>query len=279
VFVGAVSLAWMPNFYRYIKYALFYSAPLILYSLSGVILSQFDRILINKYQGNTSAGLYSFAYNIALLQGVFVGAVSLAWMPNFYRYMADGLFEKIEKESGNIIRLYCLASLFLVYFGKEIGLILARPNFHDSLYLVPIIVSGCLFSSLFSFYGWTIAFYKKNIYLSMVVLFCGTISIFLNVLLIPKFGSVIAAVDSMISYAVMLIIAWLVSSKLLKLYSISIVNMLKIVAVYIVFTVIYYGLIWCHFPILLEIMFKLLLISVFVLFLFKNYINRFLKKQ
>ena len=51
----------------HIKYITNYSIPSISHNLSGVILAQFDRIMINNIESTASAGLYSLRYNIGKL--------------------------------------------------------------------------------------------------------------------------------------------------------------------------------------------------------------------
>ena len=62
-----------------------YSIPLLPHALSGFILSQFDRIIINQLNGSSDAGLYSFAYNVGMLMYIVVLSLNKSWMPILYK--------------------------------------------------------------------------------------------------------------------------------------------------------------------------------------------------
>ena len=48
----------------YLRWGIGYSLPIVPHGISQIILSQFDRIMINSMVGLAQAGIYSFAYNI-----------------------------------------------------------------------------------------------------------------------------------------------------------------------------------------------------------------------
>ena len=73
---------------KHLIYSLKYGIPLIPHALSGFILAQFDRIIINNLCGNYQAGLYSFAYNIGMIMNVIVLAMNKSWVPIFYKKYA-----------------------------------------------------------------------------------------------------------------------------------------------------------------------------------------------
>ncbi len=52
---------------KHIKYIANYSIPSISYNLSGIILAQFDRIMISNIESTATAGLYSSVHNIEML--------------------------------------------------------------------------------------------------------------------------------------------------------------------------------------------------------------------
>lgn len=72
-----------------LKYMLAYSLPLLPYTIGSVVLSQIDRIVINKYCGPTDVGLYSFAYNIGTLLTLVLSSLHLAWAPVYFKLMEE----------------------------------------------------------------------------------------------------------------------------------------------------------------------------------------------
>jgi len=213
--------------WNHLMYMIKYGVPMIPYALSGVILAQIDRVMINSYEGKDSVGMYSFAYNIAMLMSLFVTAIYQTWIPKYFEYMKEKNYAKHDSEVDKLNRIIIVAAICLILFGRELGLLLAPGKFHSSLNIIPIVVVGYVFESIFMIYGRNIGYSKKTIYHTIVALCAGLFNIWLNVLFIPVYGYQVAALTTLASYAFMTLLAWLVNTFIIKLYAPSIITMLK----------------------------------------------------
>ena len=83
--------------WSYWKYCLQLSLPLVLHSLSGILLAQSDRIMLMSFRGNDVVGVYSFCYTLAIPISAIVGAINSSWKPEYYTLMRNGKNEEIEK--------------------------------------------------------------------------------------------------------------------------------------------------------------------------------------
>jgi O-antigen/teichoic acid export membrane protein len=201
---------------RYVRRIFAYCLPLIPYALSSVILDQFDRIMINSYKGPAEAGLYSLAYNIGLLLNVFVGALYQAWLPNYFEHMNRQEYHAIDAAVGKMYRLILCAATVLVFFGPDIGALLAGPRFHGALRIVPVVALGYATYAIFPIYGWGMGFAYRTIWVSLVVLAAGALNIVLNALFIPRYGAAAAAYATLCSFAFMAAGAWVTSAVMPK---------------------------------------------------------------
>lgn len=251
------------------KYIFTYSLPLIPYALSSLILAQFDRIMINSYNGANSVGLYSFAYNIGMLLSVFHSALNSAWIPYYYQYMKEGNYIKHDKEIGVILRLVVIAAVFLSYFGKEIGILLSGKSFHSSLDIVPIIVLSYFFFCIYYVYSRNFEFHKKTIISSLVVLASGIINIILNMYAFPIYGYKAAAYTTLISYFLMAILAWACSRFYVKSHSTSLIFVLKKTYLIVPLLAIFYFLKFVELSFILELIVKILLFIAFGYFTYR----------
>jgi len=258
-----------------LKYILSFSLPLLPYALSGVILDQFDRIMINKYSGYSDAGLYSFAYNIGMLLTLVLSALHQAWTPDYFKHMEDKNHAQLDSDIAKMLMLVSLAAYFLILFGQEIGMALAKNTFHSALGIVPIIVIGYIFYSFFTFFAWNIQYAKRNIFLSAVVLIAGLANIGLNVVFIPKYGYVAAAYTTAVSYLLMALLGWFVSKSVLKLYTAPLRLLLKPLFVLTPFVAAYYALVFFKTSLLPGIFLKMLFFALLSYLLLKKYIDKF----
>ena len=211
---------------EHVKYIVNYSVPLIPYALSSIILAQFDRVMVNYYEGPESAGLYSFAYNIGFLISLVITALNSSFYPKFFGYYNKQEYHQHDQEITGLHNFLLIASLFLILFGKEIGLILAPSEFNESLNVIPVVVISYVFYSLFVIYNRNIDFSKKTYYSSAILLLAGSVNVLLNIYFIPKYGFIAAAYTTLVSYILLFLLSWYISKYMLKIHTFSIVKLI-----------------------------------------------------
>jgi len=257
-----------------LKYVLSYSLPLIPYTICTAGLAQADRLLINKYCGPTDVGVFSMAYSIGALLTLVLSSLSIAWAPAYYRHMKDKNYVQLDNDIVIIMKIIIGCAFVLILFGKEIGMLLAKSNFHSALFIVPVIVVGLIIYSYGTFYSWNIQYAKKNIYMAPIVVVAGTVSILLNVIFIPKYGYVAAPFVSCVSYLTMLFMAIFVSKKILKLHITPIPRVSKPLLVMIPFVFIYNILLLMDLNIVVSVLVKMIMLTIFLIIIFFSYIKK-----
>lgn len=223
-------------------YIVLFSIPLIPYHLSSLLLQQVDKIMINAQLGNYESGLYSFAVNIGMLYLMFTALVLRAFAPDYFNLMNERQYNQLDKKILQILQIYIIVALSLIYFGKEVAFILADEKFAKATNIIPIIISGYVFFSIFEIYGRNSIYANKTIYSSMNVLIPGVINIGLNNVLIEKIGYMGAAYATLISYMLMAMIAYLISVYIIKIHSFSLRRLMSPMCFYIGSVGIYYVL-------------------------------------
>lgn len=185
---------------EYWSYALKLSIPLIIHNLSGIILAQFDRIMINKYYSSVETGIYSFAYTIGMIINVIWGALNLAWIPWFFENMKNENYENIRKKTLAYISFFSSITVLLVFVSPEIVKIAAPSGYLPGLGLVPIISASYYFVFLYSLPANLEFYLKKTHIISLGTILAGAINVFLNYIFIPTFGYSAAAFTTLVSY-------------------------------------------------------------------------------
>ncbi|SHF22637.1 Membrane protein involved in the export of O-antigen and teichoic acid [Marinitoga hydrogenitolerans DSM 16785] len=182
------------------KYSLLIGVPLILHNLSGIVLNQFDRLVIQKIIGSEKVGLYSYAYTLGMIPLIILGATKLAWGPWFYDKMYEGMRNDINIKSKYYNEIYVIILSIIFIVTPELGLIMAPHKYNISLILIPIIVASYYMQFLYTIFSIFAFFYKKTGLISIGTVLAGIINIVLNILLIPKYGYEMAAITTLISY-------------------------------------------------------------------------------
>lgn len=193
-----------------------FGAPLLLASLGVWFVELSDRYLINYFKNISEVGIYSLIYGIACVLVVSWVALTNILLADFSVLYDHGRKKELEKRFGKILKYGIALSLPGVFglslLAKPIIEVFSSKEFVSS-YRVLIIVSIAIF-----FYGIFIHFttllnvLKKVKVLNLIWISIGVVNIILNVLFIPKFGIIGAAVSTLISFLLGMVIIILYSS-------------------------------------------------------------------
>ncbi|MFW5794636.1 MAG: oligosaccharide flippase family protein [Bacillota bacterium] len=190
---------------NHIYLAVLFGIPLLPHSLSSFILAQFDKVIINQLEGSYDTGLYSFAYNVAMIMYVFVIGMDKSWSPMFYKKMNSNDKAGINELAQNYTKYVFSVALILVLFSREIVIIMADKKYHASLSIIPIIIIGYIFVFLYTLYIKYSLYYKKTYLVSICTIIAGIVNVVLNYAFIPKYGYKFAAISTVISYFLLFI--------------------------------------------------------------------------
>lgn len=185
---------------RFLKYGLGISAPLILHGISLTLLSQSDRTMITWLADSSQTGIYSLIYNFSMLAIVVTTAFDGIWVPWFTDRMIECEYDKINKMGRFYLELIALAISVLVLTGPEIVKILASSDYWEGINIIPPIVLSNFAIFAYTLYVNIEHYYKKTMMISINTLTSAIVNIFLNALLIPRYGYVAAAYTTLISY-------------------------------------------------------------------------------
>lgn len=202
--------------FEYWKYALAISVPFILHNVSGVINSQFDRIIINRYVGSSATGIYSFAYNVGMIISVIFMSFYQAYLPYFMEKMKNEEYDSIlmiSKKYRDIITLVYAAILFI---SPEIIRIMSNESYWEGLNIIPFIFMAYYFNFMYTFETNTEYYYKKTKYISIGTTIAAAVNVILNFIFIPRYGYFAAAITTVVSFFVIFIFHYYITSRVMK---------------------------------------------------------------
>lgn len=187
---------------EYWKYALSFNVPLVPHFLAGQILSQSDRIMINKMVGNTAVAIYSVAYNIGLLLNIFTRAISGSYTPWFYHALEKKNYAQIRKVTKIIMLLMSVLVIIIMFFGPEIIFILGPSDYKEGMYCIPPVAAGAFFIFLYTIYSNVEYYYEKKAYVLFSSLIASGLNLVLNYFFIRKYGYIAAAYTTLVCYLI-----------------------------------------------------------------------------
>lgn len=192
------------------------SLPLIFHNLSNQILNVADRYMLSDWKGISEVAIYSFSYNLGSIINMIWLSINNAWVPWYFDQLKVKNMILIKEYSKQYIIFFIwLISCFLLV-SPELVYFMGGREYTGGIYIVPLIGLGYFFVFYYSFYV-NYQFYKqKTTLIPIATMGAAVINIILNIWLIPRLGVMGAALTTAISYFLMLIFHYIITSYVLK---------------------------------------------------------------
>lgn len=191
---------------NYWKYALKFNLPLLPHYLSLHILNHMDRIMIASIIDNSAAGIYSAAYSGAAIVKLFWQSINASLIPWTYEKCEKRDYKRLADLTKVLISGYALICITFMFLAPEIMRILAPSSYHEGIYVIPSVIAGVFFSSLYYVFANVVYYYKQPKYVMIASVTSAVINVVLNALFIPIFGYLAAGYTTMISYVMQALI-------------------------------------------------------------------------
>lgn len=189
----------------YIKYSLRLSVPLIPHHLSGIVLSQADKIMISGMIGKAENGIYSLVYNVGWVLSVLIEALNNVWMPWFYRRLDRNDTETVREKSILYLGGFSLVTILVEAISPELVKIIAPRSYWEGIDFVVWVVFAAYVVFLYYFYVNIECFYKKTYLVSAGTMAAAVINVLLNFWGLEKYGYGFAAISTVAAYVVLLV--------------------------------------------------------------------------
>lgn len=198
-----------------------FNLPLIIYYFSQVIFNQSDRIMISHYCGNDKAGMYGVAYSLSMVLIFVLNSINNAYLPWFYEKLKQNLQIENRPVTNMISVIMSGLLLIIIWFAPEIIYIMAGSAYSEAIWVVPPITISILLL-FYSQLSINIEFYfEENKSLVKASIGAAVINIILNAIFIPRYGFIIAAYTTLISYIVFVVANYIAMKKILKKHNFS----------------------------------------------------------
>ncbi len=191
-----------------------FGMPLIITTVSTWIITISDRYFISYFLGITYVGYYAPGYGLGesiMLVMAPLGTLLPATLSQLYD---ENKKESVRKHILISILLFLLlaipVAIVLSFFSKQILGLLTTAEIASSSYSVtPVIALGIMFYGVFGIVSNVLIIEKKTKMLAAIWIVSAAVNVIMNILLIPRIGIMGAAYATLVSYAVLFILAGL----------------------------------------------------------------------
>lgn len=187
---------------KFWKYALSFNIPLLPHYLSGTILNQGDRIMIQKMVGRGEVAIYSIAYNVGMLIQIFTNAINNAMTPWMYERLNEKDFKAIRKNTTYILLGLAMIIIALMFFAPEVVLIFGSKKYIDAIYVVPPVAASVFFIFLFNIFAIPQMYYEDKRFMPIASMIAAVLNLILNYIFIRTYGYFAAGYTTLVCYIV-----------------------------------------------------------------------------
>jgi len=186
-------------------------AAIVKIGLAGIVtapmywlLSSSDRWFLQHYDGAESVGIYSIGYSVAIIGMMVNTAVMTVWQPEAAREYEEDRARApgtLGKLMSRLVVAMAIIWLAATAAGGDIVRWLANERFHAAAGYVPYIAGGVFFYGLLRLANTGLLLAKQLQWSAFWWLLGGLVCLVLNLLLVPRYGGMGAAVTQSISFA------------------------------------------------------------------------------
>ena len=200
----------------YWKYAAQFNIPLIPHYLSLIVLNQSDRIMIKYFCGESDAGIYSFAYQIASAINLFISAINGSRVPWTYEQLKAKAYNGLKSITNALVLMMGLITLFVSLVSPEIITIMGTDDYRVAVYVIPVVTLGVYYIFVYDLFSSIEFYYGATRYVMYASITGAILNILLNAIFIPIYGFIAAAYTTLVCYAVFMLMHYYFSKKVLK---------------------------------------------------------------
>lgn len=191
---------------EYWKFCIVLAIPTVFYNLSDLILGQSDKVMVQQILGISAAGLYSAALNFGGIVFTIFTALNNSWCPFFFDDMKMGNRENVREKAKNYLELFTVLAVGFILLSKEVYPLFVDSSFLSGTKMIPIFVSSYFINFLCTFPINYEYYHKQTKVVAVVTIVSSLVNVGLNFVLIQQFGMVGAALATMISHCLQLML-------------------------------------------------------------------------
>ena len=200
----------------YWKYGIKLAIPMLPHYLSGMILNQGDRIMIEKMVNKSAVAIYSVAYSIGMLIQMFTSAINSAITPWVYSKMKSNDNSGVPKMFNGLLVFVAGISICLMVISPELMMIFGDEDYLDGAYVIPPVAASVYFIFLYYLFSLPQFYFEKTKFLFTASLISAVVNLLLNFVFIRMYGYYAAGYTTLVCYILYSIGHYIVSRVVLK---------------------------------------------------------------
>lgn len=206
---GSLGFSW-----QLLRPSLKLGLPLLPFLLGTWALNVSDRIVLDGLVSREALGVYTLGYQFGILLNMISTSLNSAWQPFFYQHAPD--HKNAPMISSFItyqVALMTWLALGLALLAPEVIRIMATPAYWGASAIVPWVAAGYVARYLYLFPVNSLLFRKRPGWIAALTILAAALNVALNFWLVPRYGVLAAAVNTLVAFAVLLGLVFVVGQR------------------------------------------------------------------
>lgn len=191
--------------------------PAVLGVLTLRIVDLSDRFLLRYFMGDDAVAVYQATYKLGMAILLIVGAFRLAWQPFYVDVYKNKDHQAIF---GRVLTYYVWIGLWgvlgILVLRREMMLVMVDPSYRHMGIIIPIIALGYFFYGVYLYMLAGLFLKERTRSIPLITFFAALINFGLNLIFIPRWGELGAAITTIFAYFFMAVMLSIVSWRLFK---------------------------------------------------------------
>ena len=262
--------------FQNIKKQFLFGLPVLGAIWSTQILELGGAYMLERFSNMNNVGIFALAMSLAQLPLVLIYGFRQMWNPVVYDNMNKKNYNTISKLTYYFVGFLTIINVLVLLFSKEAILIIVNERYYEAIPIVGFLIIGVYFNGLITISNSILGYKNKFGTISVFALIGSVLYVIMCIFLIPKIGTLGAAISFALSYFVFFSLGvW--NQKIIIMKIIKTFNLLVPITSVIFLSFLLYVSSF-YFPqnelSLFEIILKLtlLIITIVLLFYFKIFI-------
>ncbi len=198
-----------------------FGLPYVPAGLASMMVQVVDRPIMRMLTNDATVGIYQANYRLGIVMMLVVAMFDYAWRPFFLSHASE---PDAKRLFARVLTYFvfggtCVVLVFSLFVGdlvavRVFGRYLIHPDYWSGLSIVPLVLLGYLFLGVYNNLIAGIYIEKRTSYLPGITMAGAVVNVGTNFLLIPFWGMMGAAFATVLAYAVMAGILYLVVQRI-----------------------------------------------------------------
>ncbi len=196
-----------------------FGVPMIFSIVSVWVLQLSDRFLLGRLGSLAQTASYTVAYSLGSVVSVVVlSPFTLAWPSALFTIARKDDAPQVFKVVFRWFGMFLLFAAFALTFVSTVALyVFFPPAYHSADSIIPIIVMSTVFYGIYNIFTTGISIQRKTWFVVVFTALSAFVNVAVNLILIPLYGSMGAAISTLLAYALLAFIAYIVNQRLYRI--------------------------------------------------------------